>query len=131
MVSIEDVKKILEDNTTSWGSREEWLVEIAKQICQLFEPEPEDRLLTPKEIATAIHSIPNPSLDKLEIRIAKAQDAKTASIKDAECQARIDRIATDISVFNDELDHTTIGDKEFRRMVTGKWLQGIKVQEGD
>ncbi len=111
---IGEVKKIL------WGYFEDELTEtslqdIATEICQLFEPKLDDpdrleefapgaiekimemvgvkpdesRLLTSEEIMAITHCL---GISKNYEDIAKAQDAKTASIKDAECQQRVERI---------------------------------------
>ena len=60
----------------------------ARDICQLFEPKPDEgRLLTQEEINKAYDDAPEP-LGTLEVALV-AQDAKTASIKDAECKEMI------------------------------------------
>jgi len=72
----------------------------AKQICQLFEPKPnEDRLLTePDEVQVKL-STDDLEPDELDVAYRRGyeegtinQDIKTASIKDAECQARVERM---------------------------------------
>lgn len=74
---------------------------------QLFEPKPdENRLLTDEEIKE-IEKVPPEDYGappnwwlRANKRVAKAQDAKTTSIKDAECQKRVERIFEEIDNIN-------------------------------
>ena len=93
----EKVKKILKDLVESIDcsndifAYENFYRLATQQICQLFEPKPEGRLLTDAEMQTIRNELVryinlDKPFGKVEVckAIAKAQDAKTASIKDAE-----------------------------------------------
>ena len=101
--------------------------EIAQQVDdyyrQLFEPKPDEgRLLDKNELSSAIsewetqHSIYDPFH---YIFICQKQDTKTASIKDAECQERVERIFKEIEA--------TMGDdiKAYYK----RWWQALKKKE--
>ena len=61
---------------------------------------------------------------------AKAQDAKTASIKDTECQIRVDRVFKKIEA---DMGEDTTGYRDghisYKTIPTGRW-QALKKQEG-
>ena len=64
-----------------------------RRICQLIEPKPDEGVL----IDTTILPLPSYILNELDItEELKAQRDLTASIKDAECQARVERIFGEI-----------------------------------
>jgi hypothetical protein len=115
MSNLEEVKKILKRNT--YYHTEEFgnsgKIEImdfageqaAREIVKLFTPKPsEDRLLSKEEILAAPRPIATYAVDDeagvqrlidIDMKgILKAQRDLTASIKDAECQARVERILT-------------------------------------
>lgn len=45
-------------------------------------------------------------------------------------EEQAEEIKRDILIFDDELLHTLAGDKEFRKMVTGKWLEKLGKTSG-
>jgi len=87
------------DNTDGYKSESVKLPQIVGKGGEANdEPKPESRLLTDKEFMRRIHYVPS---DKHDIRIvSKYQRDLTASIisgqKDAECQARVDRLLKEI-----------------------------------
>lgn len=112
-----------------------------KHPCQLFEPKPDDsRLLTMNEIMSITHCL---GISKNYEDIAKAQDAKTASITQAECQERIERILAvgskilevawhgDYANGNDAfgIDEGRVRAKECLDSLEREW-QALKKQEG-
>lgn len=100
LVDILD-KVILEARQNGYNRAFEIRQKAFREICQLFEPKPdESRLLTDEEITSAaiqgnaeLPSYGSTSAEHwhAEYRaIAKTQDAKTASIKDAEYGSKIE-----------------------------------------
>lgn len=105
MDRIGEVKKILDyfmrDNHNFYPSPK--TAELAQEICQLFEPKPDQsRLLTDEERNNIVNSIPERQwgCGSCTERLVKAQDAKTASIKDAEYKQEIEREL--IAAWNEE-----------------------------
>ena len=100
--------------------------ELAQQVCQLFEPKPDEgRLLTPEQILAVEVDYPdrptNPDMDaendwlQLIVIMAieeacKAQDAKTASIIRAECQERVKGILGFIEQYKEPHEHMGVVD---------------------
>ena len=114
---LEKVKKILDEVcdacmiVKAGGDTTIDADKVAEAICQLFEPKPkyhiesdqpgeshlvetqpkpdESRLLTDEEIVARWGAHPTTGDIEFYKRIAAAQDARTASIKDVECQQRV------------------------------------------
>lgn len=118
----EEVKIILQqfyiDKKSPWDAEDS--TKFACQIYQLFEPKPdENRLLTMNEwldnhgIDSAYKKDMKPTWDKI-LQDLLDQDAKTAGIKDKECQQRIDKIRREIESCH-AANIYTIADK--------KWLE--------
>jgi len=121
------------------------------QICQLFEPKPdESRLLKVQE---EFLNTPNRNMGLLELleHVVGKQDAKTASIKDkeirelgfnslsefiiakdAECQTRVERIFKEIDSvlgeFSDSEDYDLVSEHWRNRLYD--FRQALKKQEG-
>ena len=109
MDKIEEIKKIIDKHWGEWGNTyDSQRVEIAKQICQLFEPKPDQaRLLKGKEIMQAHEGERCRDCGR---SIAEAQDAWTASIVRAECEGE----------FYQWLAHFDVGKSEY---------QGVSVEK--
>lgn len=153
MGTIEEVQKILDDNLLIEGADYTDVDKAAKQICQLFEPKPdESRLLTDEEIDALDAEFTSDQLGSHahENKLVATQDAKTAPIeykrgyddackvKDAECQARVERIFREIEkiLF---VEYGTIGglkalwfkeSLEFQPIELYNLWQALKKQEG-
>lgn len=87
MDKIEKVIEVINNPDNSINSYDLRVKKQAKQICQLFEPKPnQSRLLADEEIDEIENEYPRKF--GIGVTTAKAQDAKTASIKDAEWDER-------------------------------------------
>ena len=107
MDKIEEVKKILYPR---YFKDEGFANVVAAQICQRFEPKPdESRLIPPHELQAMYEKWLAKVEDLAKIGCGahegfgemarRTQDAKTASIKDAECQQRVERIFEEIEAW--------------------------------
>ncbi len=109
------------------------LKQIAKEQdmeIELFEPKPdESRLLTDEEVIRLGFKVCGKDFSRIDFcelpEFLLAQDAKTASIKDAECQARVERIFKEIYTRFCRFDKDT---NEF--CLNAKDWQALKKQEG-
>ena len=126
MNTIEKVKRIMETSSLDTKLQREI---VAREICQLFPKPDESRLLTKNELLNAGVSYPQINFGYLQDAI-KAQDAKTASIKDTECQARVERIFKEIEK-NSAIDKLPYRDGcEIIRTIPESTWQALKEQKG-
>lgn len=118
---------------------------LAQHICQLLEPKSDEgRLLdsdTQCDLADDVNEI-HPNLTvKLQATIltlieevAKAQDARTTSIKDKKCQERVERIFKDIEesflMYYYPIIKGTRKTDEYTIMAKDERWQALKKQEG-
>lgn len=64
-------------------------------------------------------------IDRLTCEWQDALELAKQAIPLISAEAR-KQVARDINMFDDELDYSPAGNKEFRKMVTGKWLRDLK-----
>jgi len=142
MDKIEEVKKILYPR---YFKDEGFANVVAAQICQRFEPKPdESRLIPPHELQAMyekwlakvedLASLGCGAHEGFGEMARRTQDAKTASIKDAKCQLRIERILEAITEdFVEPVANFYMNDKD-RQRAFELWKsikqQALKKQEG-
>ncbi len=119
---IEEVKKILDKQRclthivwTGNGHAPIYDVsneELVQQVCQLFEPKPDEgRLVTDEDIKLIAEGgdVPQKYIGCLKWAV-KIQDAKTASIIRAECQERVKGIVGFIEQYKEPHEHMGVVD---------------------
>ena len=173
LAKIEEVKKVIWNNCPMYEDEDEFVYRFAQQICQLLESKPDESRLLPDDILRNIifqadkeikdlaghpyqyneAQFVTFSKQKLQ-ELLEAQDAKTASIKDAEnqdiynkafeqgkfeesqrCQQRVERIYKKIESQMSIEDYTRCYDEGVpqlgtKRVITDEKWQALKKEEG-
>ena len=137
MEKIEEAKRIMETGSLDTKLQREI---VAREICQLFEPKPDEGGLL-RDVEMEIAFVGELASYEKGKAIAKAQRDLTTSIfqakceaclaqKNDECQVRVERIIKEIENNLANIGYPLTSCHDFREWINNfKWWQALKKQE--